>query len=373
MLHTDIPTPTSIRQLAAVREPFCVSIYLPTSPVPTESEPSRIELRNQVAAAARQLTEAGAGRAVVEELEDAIADLIQDRQFWSYLSRSLAIFHYSGHLQTFRVPNVLPSVLEVADRLYIKPLLRAITFPQTAFVLALSQNAARLVEVSPDAGAYVVDVPGLPADAASAVGLPSISGRSPSGRLQGSEGQKVRLAQYSRSVDAAIRPLVTGSGLPLILATAEPLNGIFRGVSAYPLLATPTIEGNPDERTPEELAAVARPVLDRIYAAQLGELSDLIEARFNEGRGATDLSDIARAATYGAIDTLVVDIDRKIPGYVDEASGAITFDDEDDAHNYGVVDEIARRALLSGARVLAVRADDVPGGGPAAAITRFAV
>ncbi|MCI4659015.1 baeRF11 domain-containing protein [Cryobacterium zhongshanensis] len=373
MLHTDIPTPTSIRQLAAVREPFCVSIYLPTSPVPTESEPSRIELRNQVAAAARQLTEAGAGRAVVEELEDAIADLIQDRQFWSYLSRSLAIFHYSGHLQTFRVPNVLPSVLEVADRLYIKPLLRAITFPQTAFVLALSQNAARLVEVSPDAGAYVVDVPGLPADAASAVGLPSISGRSPSGRLQGSEGQKVRLAQYSRSVDAAIRPLVTGSGLPLILATAEPLNGIFRGVSAYPLLAAPTIEGNPDERTPEELAAVARPVLDRLYTAQLGELSDLIEARFSEGRGATDLSDIARAATYGAIDTLVVDIDRKIPGYVDEASGAITFDDEDDAHNYGVVDEIARRALLSGARVLAVRADDVPGGGPAAAITRFAV
>ncbi|MEC5151875.1 hypothetical protein [Cryobacterium sp. GrIS_2_6] len=114
-------------------------------------------------------------------------------------------------------------------------------------------------------------------------------------------------------------------------------------------------------------------MLDRLYAAQLGELSDLIEARFNEGRGATDLSDIARAATHGAIDTLVVDIDRKIPGYVDEASGAITFDDVDDAHNYGVVDEIARRALLSGARVLAVRADDVPGGGPASAITRFAV
>jgi len=240
-------------------------------------------------------------------------------------------------------------------------------------VLAVSQNSARLVEVSPDAGAYVVDVPGLPADAASAVGLPSISGRSPSGRIQGSEGQKVRLAQYSRSVDAAIRPLVTGSGMPLILASAEPLNGIFRGVSAYPLLAAPTIEGNPDERTPEELAAVARPVLDRLYAAQLGELSDLIEARFNEGRGATDLSDIARAATYGAIDTLVVDIDRRIPGYVDEASGAITFNDVDDAHNYGVVDEIARRALLSGARVLAVRAADVPGGGPAAAITRFAV
>jgi hypothetical protein len=372
MLHTDIPNPASIRQLAGVREPFSVSIYLRTSPIPTESEPSRIELRNQMAAAAKQLVEAGASRAAVEDLEDAIADLIQDRQFWSYLSQSLAIFYYAGHLQTFRVPNVLPSALEVADRLYLKPLLRAITFPQTAFVLALSQNAARLVEVSADAGAYVVEVAGLPSDAASAVGLPSISGRSPSGRIQGSEGQKVRLTQYSRSVDAAIRPLVTGSGLPLILATSEPLNGIYRGVSTYPHLAA-TIDGNPDERSPEELAADARPLLDKLYAGQLNELSNLIESRFNEGRGATDLSDIARAATYGAIDTLVVDIDQKIPGYLDEASGAITFNEADDAHNYGVVDEIARRALLSGARVLAVRAADVPGGGPAAAITRFAV
>ena len=72
-------------------------------------------------------------------------------------------------------------------------------------------------------------------------------------------------------------------------------------------------------------------------------------------------------------DSLVVDIDQRIPGYVDEASSAITFVEEDDAHNYGVVDEIARRALLAGARVLAVRTADVPGGGAAAAITRFAV
>ena len=40
---------------------------------------------------------------------------------------------------------------------------------------------------------------------------------------------------------------------------------------------------------------------------------------------------------------------------------------------YGVVDEIARRVLLQGGRVLAVRGDDVPGGGPVAAILRYAL
>lgn len=373
MLHIDIPSSASLLQLAGVRDPWSVSLYLPTSPIPSESEQSRIELRNLTVEAADQLDAAGAPKAQTEEFEDAIADLIQDRQFWSYLSHTLVLFYYAGHLQTFRVPNVLTTAIEVSDRLYIKPLLRAVTFPQASFVLALSHNAARLVEVSAGSRAFVVDIPDLPKDAASAVGLPSISGRSPSGRLQGSEGQKVRLTQYARAVDAAIRPIINGSDLPLILATTEPLNGIFRAASTYARLEPETIRGNPDELSPDDLAEAARPIMDERYATELVELGELLSSRTSQGRGATDLSDIARAATFGAIDTLIVDIGQPIPGFIDEESGVIMLDETGDAHNYGVVDEIARRALLTGARVVAVRGDEVPGGGPAAAITRFPV
>ena len=51
----------------------------------------------------------------------------------------------------------------------------------------------------------------------------------------------------------------------------------------------------------------------------------------------------------------------------------VTFDDDDDAANYGVADEIARRVMLAGGKVLAVRSDDVPGSGSVAAILRYAV
>jgi hypothetical protein len=70
---------------------------------------------------------------------------------------------------------------------------------------------------------------------------------------------------------------------------------------------------------------------------------------------------------------VLVDIDRVVPGSVDEASGAVTFDEREDGVNYGVVDEIARRAFLAGGRVLAVRADDIPGGGPVAAVLRYPI
>ena len=80
---------------------------------------------------------------------------------------------------------------------------------------------------------------------------------------------------------------------------------------------------------------------------------------------------MARAATFGLVATVLVDIDEVVPGQVDEETGAITIDDTDDAVNYGVVDEIARRVWLNGGHVLAVRRSDIPGNGSVAAILRY--
>jgi hypothetical protein len=264
-------------------------------------------------------------------------------------------------------------MVEVSDRFHVKPLLRSATFPQAAFVLALSQNAVRLVEVSADAPPAEIRVPNMPSDAASAVGKRSISDRSPDRRVQGSEGQKLRLRQYARRIEEALRPMLSGLDLPLIVAGTEPLTSIFRSVTTYPRLAPDSIAGNPDTKTEAELADESRRILDELYADELAELRDRYEQRVPQGRASDDLAEIARAATFGAVDTAFVDIDEAVPGFVDEADGALTLDDSDDAVNYGVVDEIARRVLLTGGRVLAVRREDIPGNGPAAAILRYPV
>src|SRR5215813_11517144 len=86
----------------------------------------------------------------------------------------------------------------------VKPLLRTVTFPQAAVVLALAQGSVRLIEVAPDVPAETIRVAELPSDAASAVRKASITDRTASGRIQGSEGQKVYMRQYSRLVDRAV-------------------------------------------------------------------------------------------------------------------------------------------------------------------------
>jgi hypothetical protein len=371
ILPTDIPTRAQLERLLDARDPWSVSIYLPTSPS-SRGDAERIELKNLAREAATQLEQAGADRAAVAAIDDELDDLVDDEEFWPYQARSLALFLTPTTITTFRLPNHLTAVVEVSDRFHLKPLLRAVTFPNTAFVLALSQNGVRLLEIAPELEPEEIRIPDLPKDVASAVGKSSIRDRAPSRRIQGSEGQKTRMRQYARQIDHALRPLLSGLDLPLILAATEPIDSIYRSVNSYPHLAAATLQGNPDSASDAELTESARRVLDELYADELRTIQETYALRASQRRASSDIADVARAATYGLVDTVLVDIDEVVPGYVDEETGAVTFDEADDAVNYGVVDEIARRVWLNGGKVLAVRRDDIPGKGSVAAILRYA-
>jgi len=369
-LHLDIPTQQQLTALLAARATPSVSLYLPTGHLPHDEAVARIELKNLAHQALTQVEEAGLPAA---EIREHLDDLHDDEEFWTTQAISLAVFATAAGVRTFRLPNRLTTLVEVSDRYHLKPLLRSVTFPQAAFVLALAQGSVRLVEVAAEVPAEEVRISDLPGDVASAVGKASIADRSAVGRIQGSEGQKVRMRQYARQVDAALRPALGASGVPLILASAEPLESIYRSVNTYPFLASQTIQGNPETATAAELAEEARGVLDALYADDLDELRRLFDQRGSQGRAASEITDIARAATFGAVQTLMADMDDVLSGFVDEESGAVTIDADGDATNYGVVDEIARRVIAHGGRVLALRREDIPGGVTAAAILRYPV
>jgi len=120
-----------------------------------------------------------------------------------------------------------------------------------------------------------------------------------------------------------------------------------------------------------QLADAALPILDRLY---LRELRAVI-GRFDElkpRRATTNVSYAAHAATAGAIEELLVDFDAVIPGLVSELDGSVTYAAFDDAETYSVLDEIARRALCSGAHVLGATRDELPERAPLVAILRYA-
>ncbi|MCC5866614.1 MAG: hypothetical protein JJU31_15945 [Wenzhouxiangella sp.] len=374
MLHVDIPTQPELQTLVAQRNPVCVSIYLKTTPQTQNIGKAAITLSNLIKEADAQLEKAGIDKrtrwAVTEQLEE----VTEDEDFWTFQANSLAILATPESHRSYRLPTHLEPMVEVSDRFFLKPLIRAISMPQHAFVLALAENEVRVIEVFSDMPAETLKIANLPKDAASAVGTSTVNTRShSSGRLHGSEGQKVHLRKYCRMIDAALRPLLAGRHEPLILAATEPLLSIYRSVNSYPEFASQVIETSPVRVPAHELAERARPILDQIHTASIEQFRELFRAREKDGRATTDLAQAARAATFGAVDTLLVAIDEVVHGRVDEQTGAITLADQGGADNYGVVDEIAGRTLASGGRLVGVRKVDVPGEASLAAVLRYPI
>lgn len=366
-MHIDLPTRHDVERLAAARDPLSVTIYLPTDPASRDLKLNRLRMRELVDPAVKELSER-ADKRTFWQIEEHLNGLLDDEEFWQDLGHSLAVFVTPQGIVEFRLPSTLEANVSVGDRFAITPLLRALTFPHAAFALAISQNGVRLVEISADLPPQAVAVPGLPRDAVSAVGPDSISGRAHFRRLSGDEGRKVRLTQYARAVDHALRPVLRGESLPLVIAATEPLLSIYRGLTGYSNVASEPVRGNPDELTDAQIAERVREILDELYDAQLAELRRTFDAHLTAGRTAQDLSDLARAAAWGNLDTLVVDMDAQVQGTV-EADGSLVLGEETGTD---AIEEIARRAIATGAKVLAVRAADLPDGLQAFGILRFA-
>jgi Bacterial archaeo-eukaryotic release factor family 11 len=391
MLHIDIPTLAEFKHLAQIKGEICVSLYLPTSPLGEDARVNRVAFKDIAREAVLQLKEAGTNKKDISAFEERFEQLagpehdVQDEdkirklqrakpdpieQFWRYQASGLGVLATTGMTQTFRLPNRPKPLAEVADRFHLTPLIRAMTSPHDVFVLALAEESVRLIHAFAKFPPQRLQVPDLPSSAEDATHRPSFHVRAPRRRLQNLEGEKVLLQQYVRKVEHAIDGVLAGQSAPLVLAAEEPLASMFRAANTYPRLADEMIGGNPDTRTDAELEDAAIPILDRLYSREL----KAVIARYDELKprlATTDVSYAAHAATAGAIEQLLVDLDAVIPGLVSDIDGSVIYSASDDAETYSVVDEVARRALYTGARVMGARKDELPDRAPLTAILRY--
>lgn len=263
MLYTDIPTADEFAALDAARGDICVSIYLPTSPVTRATKADRILLKNLASSAIDQLVKAKANKRRVAAIADSLAELESDRQFWAYLADGLAIFVTPGAMRTFRLPHAPEPEAQVSDRFHIKPLVPTLAQQGHCFVLALSQGAVRLIEITPSF-AKQVKAADLPKTMSQVLKRRFPRDPAPARRIQGGEGMKVLMGQYCRAIDRALRPVLMSQTAPLILASVSELAAIYRAHNSYPALEKSVITGNPEELTDAELAAKARPAVSRL-------------------------------------------------------------------------------------------------------------
>jgi hypothetical protein len=375
MLYVDLPTRSELETLATTRAETCVSIYLPTHPVTQHMDVDRLEFRALAELAVAQLRErdAPSDRGHATAFEQQFRRLAEDGIFWRYQSTSLAVLATPDRCLTYRLPSRLQRMSEVSDRFHLRPLIGALSFPSVAFVLAFSQKTARLIEVGPDHPGKEVEVADLPTGIAE---LARTAGDDPEAPalMPGGQAHKTLIEKYARSIDRAVSRVVAAAQAPLILACVDYLSPIYRSIDSSQTLLDETIYGNPDQVSPRELGERALDIVRRHEAQRLEEIRERHGRWRTIGRASSNLADVARAATAGAVDTLLFDIDGATYGHISEDTGVIQLAREPSASSYDIVDEAIGRTILTGGAVLGVRRADLPdAASPVAALLRFPV
>jgi hypothetical protein len=360
------PRDRDVRRLSAVRGPWCVTVY-GTADDWSRGNHLTPGARAQLHAVVERLQHAGAPEDVVAAIrarleQHAVAPAeaagVPDPHM-----QAVALFATPTDLEAYALTTAPSPWVGTGDRFLIGPLLEGLLgLRPPVVVLALSEAQVRLVDVSARPIA-VLDVPGLPQDLADALDLDLTNDRQTLAHRRTAEDAKGRLRQYARAIDRALGPVLRHDEPLLVIAAAEPLAGIFRAVTRYPLVASTGITGNHDGDSPFELAELAGPAIEHYRRSVVEEHL----ARFAElparGRVSTELSEIAENARDRTLDTLFVDVDHRVPVAAETSFGPVTID---------AVDEIVRAALDGGATIVPVRAVDLPTTDPVAAVLRYA-
>lgn len=356
MARYTLPTVADLRELGEPQE-YAISIYAATSPAPDEREASFLNAKSAFDRAIRQLRGSGVRHATESALRERFAEITKD-EAWTKLSQSLAIFLAPERAELFVLPNALENQLQVGSYFDVGQLVRAVTTPQSAYALTLSANGWNLWEATATTTAAEMDlVDDHDTDAADANNRATIRGRKHVNRLAGDEGKKVLLETYAKrvaeSVISELGRVDPTAERPLFLFATDPLLDMYRGINDKRRLVT--IHGSPDELGTDEIDRAIREHLSTMNAARTNALVDQIGDGISHGLVAKDLVDISRAATAGAVSTLIYNFTVDIVGTIDDPSGDITFADD----GYDLLSRIAMTVLDRGGEVIAVRPEEV--------------
>lgn len=384
----DILTRAELEQLMRKEQQWCVSIYMPTHRTGRETQQDPIRLKNLLGEAEKRLSDQGAGTRDVQQMLEPAAKLLLDSYFWQHQSDGLAIFITSNRVRRYRLPLNFEEFVAVMDHFHVKPLLPLFTGEGQFYILALSQNAVRLlngtrysvseVDIGQVGGSLAEAIPSV--NHQMSLQLHSSGSSSGSGSVtfhgQGGgsdESAKKELLRYFRLVADGLKEFLQGNQAPLVLAGVEYLLPIYKEANTYPNLIDTVIKGNPDLLSADELHKSAWEIIRPLFQAAQEEAFAYYQQLAGQAseRVADTLEKIVPAAYHGQVETLFVAAGEQQWGILNPVTNEIELHDQMESGDEPLLDLATVHTYLKGGTVYAVEPEMVPGGSPAAAVLRY--
>jgi len=304
-----------------------VSIYLPTSRLTTESKNNEIRFKNLLKKVESKLSEYR-GKQEDKILRD-LKNLEEDTKFWANQLDGLGVLATSEDIVVYKLQREVMEYVEVSDTFYIKPLLNAYQTDDSFQILALNKNdftlyegnryALRKVDLPEEEQKSLKDVVGYFTEdnhmQGSSVGLSGSTRFGYGGSARDEE--EIDVEKYFRWVDRYIfENHSKRTEVPLILATLPENHTEFAKVSHNDYLAKEGIRKDPQSLDETQLRKMAWDVLEPDFNSRIEKLNDQYELSKSRELASEDISEIARAAMEGRVDSLIVNLNKTIPGRI---------------------------------------------------------
>lgn len=375
-----------LMELAAERTGPCISMYLATPPgAGPRAAKTRFEQLSKQAQS--RLAELGFDQVEARALFAAASDL--PTEVWAGTNGGMVAFLAAPGFFRAVAGNLSASEgVAVGSHFGIRPLLALLAEPERFYVLALSLNHVRLIEVTPDgpkrltlgeldagfakAMGYSEFYSGLQAHSAGASG--GGAARRPAILHGHGDHDEEKLEQdlrhwFGRIAKAVQTKAVDRAALRVLSTTTEHV-ALYAAASHDPLLLPTAVEGNPDHLTDAELAARARPLVAAALARLLQEKTDRWREHLGGPRASGDIETVLRLAGQGRVQSLYLPVNARLCGKYARASSRVELHPERRLGDEELLELAAIETLRNGGEVYELPDLDELGGAPLAALLR---
>lgn len=388
----NILTKEQLRTLMETSAEPCVSIYMPTHVRGAEIQQDPIRLKNMLRQAVERLK---SNWDMAEEDAEAMLQsgsvLLENEEFWRNQGHALALFFTPDTMYMHQLPMRIDEKLIVSNRFHLKPLLPLLSGDGTFYVLALSQNAVRLLQAT----RYSVREVELPEEVPTSLDeamrfddferegqMRTRSGQAaPTSPKSGvgygtgaaADDDKVLILRFFQQLSKGVTDILNEGNAPLILAGVTYLRPIYEEANDYThLIEDKGVDGNPENVSNEDLREQAWAIIEPIFAQEQQDVRDeYMKAQDMEQAGNT-IESVVPAAHYGRVSALFVALGQRQWGSFDADSNEVIQHDEKEPDDTDLVDLAAVQSYLNGGRVYAVEPAQMPGGAQkVAAVYRY--
>jgi hypothetical protein len=372
--------------LASDKTDMCVSIYMTTHPAGAEGEQDSLRWKKLLQEAEHGLMDRGLSATNAMKFLSAAYKLPSDLFFWQGRSQGLAAFISRQTFSCFRLPLPFDGLAVVNRRFQIKRLLPLMTDSSPFYILALSQNNARLFKAS-RFRIEQVEVAELPANMEEVLNYTSVDRGSQvhsatkrrfgkqtaifHGQGGKSDTHKDDLAEFFRFVADEVEPVLTADPAPLLLAGVEYLMPIYRDVNSFSPLVEQHVAGNCDYLTPSELLVQAWPVMETALRKGQNEAVKRYTELSGTDRSADDIERVLAAAHQGRIDVLFVNPSRVQWGAFSFKDGTTKVHETRRTGDEDLLELAVAETLMKKGTVYATDPEQLPGDPNIAALFRY--